>query len=203
MTVNVLWEIKFVPVYAPLPLPCHVCEVWQHRWRIVTVLVVNSSAGSRPWDKGGFRSSRPLDERGGGLQKKFFWSFGSRVWSKNNGWPGPPGPLPWFRHWIKLRDWPRTLSAAELFIRSLDHLASLNKLGSSARRVRWDDEMRRRWENFLRSRPQHSVMTLLHIHVGLRATLKMFLAWRCIFAIYLTQIQHTFSNGRFKHIRIN
>ena len=37
----------------------------------------------------------------------------------------------------------------------------------------------------------------------LRATLKMFLAWRCIFAIYLTQIQQTFSNERFEHIRIN
>ena len=137
MTVNVLWEIKCVPVYAPLPLPCHDCKVWQHRRRIVRVWVVNNSAGSSPWDKGGFRSSRPLDGRGGGLQKTFFRSFGSRVWSKNNGWPGPPGPLPWFRHWIKLRDWPRTLSAAELFIRSLDHLASLNKLGSSARRMRW------------------------------------------------------------------
>ena len=36
------------------------------------------------------------------------------------------------------------------------------------------------------------MMTLLHFLVGLRATLKLFLAWRCIFAIYLTQIQHTF-----------
>ena len=32
------------------------------------------------------------------------------------------------------------------------------------------------------------MMTLLHFHVGVRATLKMFLDWRCIFVIYLTQI---------------
>ena len=70
--------------------------------------------------------------------KKFFSALRVSVWSKNNGRPAPPGILPWIRHWIKLRDWPCTLSAAELFIRSpLDHLASLNKLGDSARRVRW------------------------------------------------------------------
>ena len=138
MTVNVLWEIKCVPVYAPLPLQCHDCKEWQHRRRIVTVWVVKNSARSRSWDKGGSRSSRPLD-RGGGqpVSQKNFFGLRVSVWSKNNGWPAPPGSLPWIRHWIKLRDWPCTLSAAELFIRSLDHLASLNKLGGSARRVRW------------------------------------------------------------------
>ena len=44
--------------------------------------------------------------------------------------------------------------------------------------------------------PDHSFSAAkLHFLVGLRATLKMFLAWRCIFTIYLTQIQHTFSNS--------
>ena len=38
---------------SPLPLPCHVCKVWQHRRCIVRVWVVNNSAGSRPSDKGG------------------------------------------------------------------------------------------------------------------------------------------------------
>ena len=137
MTVNVLWEIKFVPVYAPLPRPCHDCKEWQHRRRIVRVWVVNNSARSRPWDKGGSRSSRPLDGGGGRSPKKIFSALRVSVWSKNNGWPAPPGTLPWIRHWIKLRDGPCTLSAAELFIRSLDHLASLNKLGGSVRRVRW------------------------------------------------------------------
>ena len=139
MTVNVLWEVQCVPVYAPLPRPCHHCEEWQHRRCIVRVWVVNNSAGSRSWDKGGFRSSRPLDsgEGGAGLQKNFFSALRVSVWSKNNGWPGPPGPLPWIRHRIKLRDGPCTLSAAELFSRSLDHLTSLNKLGGSAHRVRW------------------------------------------------------------------
>ena len=135
MTVNVLWEVKFVPVYALLPLPCHDCKEWQHRRRIVRVWVLNNNARSRPWDKGrGFRSSRSLDsgEGGAGLQKTFFRPFGSRFGLKIMGGPGP-----WIRHWIKLRDWPCTLSAAELFIRSLNHLASLNKLGGSTRRVRW------------------------------------------------------------------
>ena len=75
--------------------------------------------------------------RGEPVSKKSFSAFRVSVWSKTKGWPAPPGSLPWIRHWITLRDWPCTLSAAELFIRSLDHLASLNKLGGSARRVRW------------------------------------------------------------------
>ena len=41
--------------------------------------------------------------------------------------------------------------------------------------------------------PDHSFSAAkLHFLVGLRATLKMFLAWRCILTIYLTQIQQTF-----------
>ena len=76
--------------------------------------------------------------RGKPVSQKNFSAFRVSVWSKSNGRPAPPGSLPWIRHWIKLRDGPYTLSAAELFILSpLDHLASLNKLGGSARRGRW------------------------------------------------------------------
>ena len=52
------------------------------------------SAGSKPWDKGEVRSSRPLDKRdgecGGRCPPKIF------VWSKNDGGggAGPPGPFP-------------------------------------------------------------------------------------------------------------
>ena len=139
MTVNVLWQVKCVPLYAPLPLPCHVCEEWQHRRRIVRVWVVNNSAGSRPWDKKGGRSSTSLNKGGVQVSKKFFSTPRALVWSKNKaGAQAPPLPLPWIRHWIKLRDGPCTLSAAKLFIRlPLYHLASLNKLGRFARRVRW------------------------------------------------------------------
>ena len=52
------------------------------------------SAGSKPWDKGDARLSRPLDKRGGGdrsLPKIF-------LWSKNKGGSGPPGSLPWICH---------------------------------------------------------------------------------------------------------
>ena len=47
------------------------------------------SAGSKPWDKGEVRSSRPLDKRGvgAGVSKKIF------VWSKNKEGP-PPVPSP-------------------------------------------------------------------------------------------------------------
>ena len=43
------------------------------------------SAGSKPWDKGEVRSSRPLDKRGGWgpVSKKIF------VWSKNGGGQAP------------------------------------------------------------------------------------------------------------------
>ena len=53
------------------------------------------SAGSKPWDKGEVRSSRPLDKRGGvgaGVQKNFClvqkWGGGR-----------PHGSFPWIRHW--------------------------------------------------------------------------------------------------------
>ena len=106
------------------------------------VWVVNNSARSRPSDKGGgggVQVIQTLRQWGEGSRspKKVFSALRVSVQSKNNGWPAPPGSLPWIRHRIKLRDGPCTLSAAELFIRSLDHLASLNKLGGSARRVRW------------------------------------------------------------------
>ena len=45
---------------------------------------------------------------GGGLGavsknlKKFFSALRASVWSKNKGEPGPPGPLPWIRHFLAL-----------------------------------------------------------------------------------------------------
>ena len=42
-------------------------------------------------------SSRPLDKIVARSPKKMF-----SVWSKNKGGPGPPGPLPYVRHWIQL-----------------------------------------------------------------------------------------------------
>ena len=121
MTVNVLWEIKCVPVYASLPLPCHDWEDWRHRRRIVRVWVVNNSA--RPWEKEAGGHPDPL-VRGwgvGAVSKKMFLQ--ASVWSENKG-AGPPGPFPWIRNWIKLMDGPRTIWAPELFIRPLDHLVS-------------------------------------------------------------------------------
>ena len=47
------------------------------------------SGGSRPSDKGGGGGVV-----GGGLQKKFFSVIRASFWSKNKGWPGPPGPSP-------------------------------------------------------------------------------------------------------------
>ena len=97
-TVNVLWEIKCVPVYAPLPRPCHDCKEWQHRRRNVRVWVVNNNAGSRPWDKGwgggGVQVIQTLRWWGGGSRspKKIFSALRVSVWSKNNGWPGPLDP---------------------------------------------------------------------------------------------------------------
>ena len=44
----------------------------------LTCLVYYDSAGSRPGDKGGGRSSRPLDNGGGGLQIFFFGPSGPK-----------------------------------------------------------------------------------------------------------------------------
>ena len=46
------------------------------------------SGGSRPSDKGGGGGG------GGGGQKIFFSVIRASFWSKNKGWPGPPGPSP-------------------------------------------------------------------------------------------------------------
>ena len=51
-----------------------------------------ASGGYRPSDKGG-----PVI-RGGGLKKKMFSALRASVRSKNKGWPGPSGPLPWIHH---------------------------------------------------------------------------------------------------------
>ena len=80
---------------------------------------------------GGFRSSRPLDsgEGGAGLQKKFFSALRVSVWAKNNGWPGPLNPS-----LNKTQGW----TMHPLSSRAVHSLArSLNKLGGSARKVRW------------------------------------------------------------------
>ena len=76
---------------------------------------------------------------GGGewqVSKKFFSAPRALVSSKNKGGgtraPRAPSLDPPMN---KTQGW--TLSAAELLIPSLDHLASLNKLGGTARRVRW------------------------------------------------------------------
>ena len=75
---------------------------------------------------------------GGGewqVSKKFFSAPRALVSSKNKGGgaraPRAPSLDPPMN---KTQGW--TLSAAELLIPSLDHLASLNKLGGTARRVR-------------------------------------------------------------------
>ena len=49
------------------------------------------SAGSRPLDKEGARSSRPWDKRGG-QSPKFFSALRSSVWSKNKGGQAPRIP---------------------------------------------------------------------------------------------------------------
>ena len=76
---------------------------------------------------------------GGGewqVSKKFFSAPRALVSSKNKGGgaraPRAPSLDPPMN---KTQGW--TLSAAELLIPSLDHLASLNILGGTARRVRW------------------------------------------------------------------
>ena len=41
--------------------------------------------------------------RGSSLQKKnFFWPLGPKFGLKISGGGGPPGPLPWIRHWYEL-----------------------------------------------------------------------------------------------------
>ena len=65
-------------------------------------------------------------------KKTFLWPFGPRIGLKLMGGPGPPAP--------SLDPPPNKtqgLTMHPLFICSLDHSVSLNKLGDSARRVRW------------------------------------------------------------------
>ena len=75
---------------------------------------------------------------GGGewqVSKKFFSAPRALVSSKNKGGARAPRAPSLDPPMNKTQGW--TLSAAELLIPSLDHLASLNKLGGTARRVRW------------------------------------------------------------------
>ena len=57
-------------------------------WQLTRYLTEGPSAGSRPRDKRGARSSRPLNEGGGGVgsvSKIFFSAFRALVWSTNKG----------------------------------------------------------------------------------------------------------------------
>jgi len=68
------------------------------------VLSLNSTVADLDLQiKGGGRDGHPDREiRGGGRsQKKFFSVLRASVWSKNKGGQGPPGPLPWIRHYSK------------------------------------------------------------------------------------------------------
>ena len=122
----------------PLPLPCHDCEEWQHRWRIVIVWVVNNSAGSRPWDKKGGRSSISLNKGGVHVSKKFFSTLRALVWSKNKAGARAPRASPLDPPLNKTQRWiMHPLSSRAVNSLAARSLASLNKLGGSARRVRW------------------------------------------------------------------
>ena len=57
------------------------------------------------------RSSRPRDKRGGGVpvSKFFFRPFGPQFGLRTKGAPGPPGSLPWIRHWGLLNTSEKTL----------------------------------------------------------------------------------------------
>ena len=58
--------------------------------------------GTRGEGRGGRGRQRTRNDKGGGggsLQKNFFRAFGASVWTQNKGEPGPPGPIPWIRHW--------------------------------------------------------------------------------------------------------
>ena len=102
-------------LYIFLPLIC-TTTIWNFQklpsytfygGNVVRVLAVpDTDLEIREWGQ----SSRPLEkgEGGGGLGavsknlKKFFSALRASVWSKNKGEPGPPGPLPWIRHFLAL-----------------------------------------------------------------------------------------------------
>ena len=57
---------------------------------------------------GGGRSSRPLDKGGARSPLKIFSTPRGSVWFKNNGGGSePPGPLPWIRHCLNLKEFCR------------------------------------------------------------------------------------------------
>ena len=67
----------------------------------VSQLDIEVSGRSRLADNGGGgggRSSSPWDKGGTRAQKKFFLPLGFIFGLKIRG-AGPPGPLPWIRHW--------------------------------------------------------------------------------------------------------
>ena len=59
------------------------------RSRLLGSWWLSMRAGSRPWDKAGGRSSRPLEKGGPGLPKYFFRAFGHQFGLKIKGGPSP------------------------------------------------------------------------------------------------------------------
>ena len=60
--------------------------------RLDLITLSTPSARSRPWDKGGTRSSRPLD-KGDPVAPNIFSVLRALVWSKNTGGGGGGSPL--------------------------------------------------------------------------------------------------------------
>ena len=68
------------------------CEKEKNKLRRHHIIFMVCSAGSRPWDGGWGRSSRPIDKGEGRSPQKNFSALRASVWSKNNGGPGPRAP---------------------------------------------------------------------------------------------------------------
>ena len=64
----------------------------------------HSSAGSRPWDKGGPGHADPYIRGGGGGWSPKIIILGDHFGLKIRGGAGPLGPLPWTRHCIQLQN---------------------------------------------------------------------------------------------------
>ena len=72
---------------------------------LIIVPATYITSKSRPSDKRRGRSSRPWDNGGPVLPKKFFRLFGPQFGPKIRGGAGPPGPLPWIRHLPDVFNW--------------------------------------------------------------------------------------------------
>ena len=99
-------------LYIFLPLFC-TTTIWNFQklpsytfygGNVVRVLAVpDTDLEIRDWGQ----SSRPLEKVAGWgrspkSSKNSFSALRASVWSKNKGEPGPPGPLPWIRHFLAL-----------------------------------------------------------------------------------------------------